>query len=220
MRRIWVLGAVALLAGSACILRGGGGVGTPGGGSTSGGSIGQPFSDVRRGLRDDHVVVGFTGPDPAGGAVCHVTYGAEVRVDTRNVVVITLKAMLPRADPSCAQIHRKVVVDLGEPLAGREIQDEWTGRRYRPTGGTYELEPESTPCGRADCSTPSPTPAPCETEAYQAAVDNIDGGIRFAGERCDGSFLVMSLDFGSSGCAPARQPEPCPCLHVQPAYFV
>ena len=127
---------------------------------------------------------------------------------------------LPRADPSCAQVHRKVVVDLGEPLAGREIQDEWTGRRYRPTGGTYELEPESTPCGRADCSTPSPTPAPCETEAYQAAVDNIDGGIRFAGERCDGSFLVMSLDFGSSGCAPAEPPETSPCLNVKTAYFV
>ena len=100
---------------------------------------------------------------------------------------------------------------LGALLAGLEVQEQWTSRRYRLTGETFALVPESTSCGRADCSTPSPTPAPCDTEAYRAAVDTIDGGIRLgAYERCDGSFLVLGIDLGSSGCAPVEPPETSP----------
>jgi hypothetical protein len=80
--------------------------------------------------------------------------------------------------------------------------------------------PESTPCGRADCSTPSPTPAPCESTAFQDVVDSIDGGIRVGNDRCDGSFAVVEADEGSSGCPPPEFPDPPTCVRLKLAYMV
>jgi hypothetical protein len=196
--------------------------GSPDPGSSGAGSTIQLFTGVRPCPGDDRVAIGFTGPDPVGGSDCDETYAPEVRIDdTRNVVIITLNVMFPRADPTCAQVRREVVVDLGQPLAGRQIQDQWTGRRYQRIGDVFELVPESTPCGRADCSTPSPTPAPCETDAYRDAVDGIDGGISLGSyERCDGSFLVLAIDLGSSGCPPPEPTETSPCARIKLAYFV
>jgi hypothetical protein len=187
----------------------------------SGGYAIQPFTEVRPGDGDDQVVVGFLGPDPSSGEGCDETYEPEVRVDERNVVVVTLKALHPRADPACARVPREVTVDLAQPLAGRQIREQWTSRRYQPDGDAFTLVPESTPCGRTECSTPSPSPAPCETTAYRAAVDTIDGGIRLASyERCDGSFLILGIDIGSSGCPPVEGPERSPCARGKTAYFV
>jgi len=190
-------------------------------GSSGGGSTIVPFSGVRPCHNEGRVAIGFTGPDPGSGPACDETYAPEVRTDdARNVVVITLEVLFPRADPACAQVPREVIVDLGQPLAGRQIQDQRTGRRYRQVGDVFEVVPESTPCGRADCSTASPTPAPCEADAYRDAVDTIDGGIHLGADRCDGSFLVLEIDVGSGGCPPPDGPEPSPCANIKLAYFV
>ena len=55
----------------------------------------------------------------------------------------------------------------------------------------------------------------------QEAFDSeVDGGIRATGEtRCDGSFLVVDMDVGSSGCAPTEGGT-SPCRRVKRAYFV
>jgi hypothetical protein len=71
-----------------------------------------------------------------------------------------------------------------------------TGWRFRADGGRLVLDPDSTPCGRADCSTPAPAPATCNALEYQAIVaEQFPGRAPTTGQvACDGTFLVVVRD--------------------------
>lgn len=116
----------------------------------------------------------------------------------------------------CEVVEVAVRVDLGEPLGERVVRAGGYGREYRRVGDQFELVPESTPCGRADCSTPAPVLAPCTTEAYDAAIQQIDAVVGGPSDvRCDGSFLVLTVRLGGGACP--RENENC---RMQRAYFV
>jgi hypothetical protein len=185
---------------------------------------GRAWRDARLGDGPDQVVVGFTGPDPAGGEGCQESYEPETYVADDGVVRIALKVPHPMADASCPTTRVEVTVDVegaGGLAEGDVIESGYSGYRYRLAGQDFALMPETTPCGRVDCSTPSPVPSPCTTEAYRAALERgIDANIFLQGEpRCDGSFLVTGIDVGSGGCPPVEN-EPSPCARVKTAYFV
>lgn len=83
------------------------------------------------------------------------------------------------ADPSCPTMRVELAIDieeLDELVEGDVIEAGYSAYRYRLVGERFELVPETTPCGRADCSTPAPVPSPCTTEASREALERgIDG---------------------------------------------
>lgn len=204
---------------------GDGGISAGGQAEAEQGYGGRTWRTARLGEEPNQVIVGFAGPDPAAGEGCRESYEPEGHVGTGDVVaMIYVKVPHPMADASCPTTPVEVVVTVDglDGLAeGDVIEAGYSAYRYRLTGERFDLIPESTPCGRADCSAPSPAPSPCTTEAYRAAIElGIDGNIFLDGEqRCDGSFLVTGIDVGSGGCPPAEN-EPSPCARVKTAYFV
>ena len=132
---------------------------------------------------------------------------AEVRVDE------------PWAPATCEVAPAEFELDLGAPLGDRRLVTFGSDRAFVDRDGTLVVDPSSTACGRADCSQPSPTPAPC-TEG--AASDAVEGQIDGADPAetviaCDGSFLVVDLTVGASGCPPDQRAD---CARPQRAYFV
>lgn len=219
-RRLALVGL--LVAAAAC------GSGGDAGSTTAGGQQGyggRAWREARLGNQPNEVIVGFTGPDPSGGDQCVESYEPETYADAeRGVLRIMLKVPHPMADRSCPTMPVEVTVELDEADAIEEgdiLESGYSGYRYRRDGDHFELLPETTPCGRANCSEPSPTPSPCTTVAYRDAIEaGIDGNIFLAGEqRCDGSFLVTGIDVGSGGCPPEEN-QPSPCARVKTAYFV
>lgn len=186
---------------------------------------GRAWRDARLGDQPNQVIVGFTGPDPSGGDVCVETYEPETYTGADDGIVrIGLRVPHPMADPSCPTMRVEVTVEIDEVDAvvdGDIIEAGYSGYRYRLADDRFELLPESTPCGREDCSEASPTPSPCTTEAYREAIERgIEGNILLEGEQlCDGSFLVTGIDTGSGGCPPTEN-QPSPCARVKTAYFV
>ncbi|MDQ1481430.1 MAG: hypothetical protein QOI44_2291 [Actinomycetota bacterium] len=182
---------------------------------------GRAWRDARLGDKANEVILGFTGPDPSAGAECVESYKPEVvrRDDGTREVLIQVPNPMARA--SCPTRRIEVSVELATLTEGDVIEAGFSNYRYRLTDGRFEVVPESTPCGRADCSTSSPTPAPCSTASYQEAIEReIDGNIRIVGDpHCDGSFLVIGIDTGSGGCAPAEGAA-SPCANAKSAYFV
>ncbi|MBN2622289.1 MAG: hypothetical protein JXA83_02915, partial [Acidimicrobiales bacterium] len=156
---------------------------------------------------------------------CIESYEPETYTGANDGIVrVAIKVPHPMADPSCSKIRVEVIVDIDDVEAlvdGDIIEAGYSAYRYRLAGDRFELMPESTPCGRENCSAPSPTPSPCTTEAYREAIEReIDGNIFLDGEQlCDGSFLVTGIDTGSGGCPPTEN-QPSPCTRVKTAYFV
>lgn len=181
--------------------------------------------EARLGDQPNQVIITFTAPDPSGGSGCVETYEPEVRPDSSSgMTQIFLKALTPLADDSCPTKQVDLAVEVGSEIElteGAMIGSGYTGYEYTLVGDQFELVPESTPCGRADCSTESPAPAPCDSDAFRTALAaQIDGNTRLAGEQqCDGSFLVTGIDTGSKGCAPSEG-GPSPCANHKSAYFV
>lgn len=180
-----------------------------------------PWRDARRGDARDEVILGFIGPDPAGGRSCAESYRAATTPLDTGAVTVMIEVSTPRADPACPTTRLELSVRIDGLRQGSVLHAGLTGYRYRLAGERFDLLAESTPCGRTDCSTPSPTPALCDTEAVHAAIARgIDGGIRVVSSvKCDGSFLVVPIDTGSGGCAPAEG-GPSPCAKSKTAYFV
>lgn len=175
-------------------------------------------------LTDDPtaIVLTYRGPSPDDGAECEEQPVATAEPSEPGVVAVWVKLFDDWADPSCPMVDQQITLTLDEPLGDRVLEEPSTGWRYRLSGDRLAVVPESTPCGRADCSTPALQPSPCDTATIRAAVDReIDGGIRLNGEpQCDGSFLVITIDTGSSGCPPTDGEGPSPCQNLSRAYFV
>jgi hypothetical protein len=182
---------------------------------------GRAWRDARLGDKTNEVILGFTGPDPSAGAKCVESYKPEVVSRDNGIREILIKVPNPMARASCPTRRIEVPVELGALTEGDLIEAGYSNYRYRLTDGRFEVVPESTPCARADCSTSSPTPAPCATASYREAIAReIDGNIRIVSDpRCDGSFLVIGIDTGSGGCAPSEGAA-SPCAHAKTAYFV
>lgn len=167
----------------------------------------------------------YWGPDAAADERCSSRDEVETQVAADGVLEVTIysypvDAALYEAD--CPMALQRIDLLLDEPLGDAHLRVGHSDLAVRATAeGGYEPVPETTTCGRVDCSTPSPEPAPCDGEAVQEAFDSeVDGGIRATGEiRCDGSFLVVDMDVGSSGCAPTEGGT-SPCRNVKRAYFV
>ena len=132
---------------------------------------------------------------------------AEVRVDE------------PWAPVTCDVVPAEIELDLGAPLGDRRLLTFGSDTAYVDRDGTLVIDPESTACGREDCSQPSPTPAPCSDEAASDAVEGEIDGADPAETlvACDGSFLVVDLTVGAGGCPPEQRAE---CARPQRAYFV
>lgn len=125
----------------------------------------------------------------------------------------------PWAPPTCDVAAAEIELDLGAPLGDRRLLTSGGNMAFVDRGGTLEIDPLSTPCGRADCSQPSPDPAPCTDEAASASIaseiDGADPGGTILG--CDGSFLAVDLTVGAGSCPPDMREE---CARPQRAYFV
>lgn len=142
--------------------------------------------------------------------VLHPT-GTDVRAEVR--------VEEPWAPPTCDVVPAEIELDLGEPLGGRRLLTSGSDTAFVDRDGALVLDAASTPCGRADCSTPSPDPAPCGDEAaasaIRAEIDGADPGGTVVG--CDGSFLVVDLTVGAGGCPPNQREA---CARPKRAYFV
>jgi hypothetical protein len=182
---------------------------------------GRPWRDARLGDKTNEVILGFTGPDRSAGPECVESYKPEVVALDNGIREIFIKVPNPMARASCPTRRIEVSVELDALTEGDVIEAGYSNDQYRFTDRRFEIVPESTPCARTDCSTSSPTPAPCATASYRQAIEReIDARIRIVGNpRCDGSFLVIGIDTGSGGCAPAEGAA-SPCANAKTAYFV
>ena len=136
-----------------------------------------------------------------------------------DVVAVSVRFYEPFVPTTCSLTPQSIVVDLGAPLGSRMLKVYTTDVVFRDVGGRLEIVPESTQCGRADCSTPSPAPAPCTQPAYEEAIrGEIDGGIGSLDEHCDGSFLILTLEYDSA-CLPEQRRDAA-CARFKKAYFV
>jgi hypothetical protein len=189
--------------------------------TASQGHGGRTWLDARRGDKTNEVILGFTGPDPSAGAECVESYKPQVVTLDDGIREVLINVPNPMASPTCPTKRIEVSVELDALTEGDVIEAGYSNYRYRLTDGRFDLMPESTPCARANCSTPSPTPAPCASASYREAIEReIDGNIRVVGDpRCDGSFLVIGIDTGSGGCAPTEGAA-SPCANEKTAYFV
>lgn len=147
----------------------------------------------------------YWGPDAEADKRCTARNEVETQVAHDGVLEATIYVYAikgARAWTDCPWSKQRIALHLDHPLGGDPLREYPDGRTVRATAsGGYELVAETTPCGRVDCSTPSPHPAPCEGDAVlQAFASEVDGGIRTVGEpKCDGSFLVVDMDVGSAG---------------------
>jgi hypothetical protein len=151
------------------------------------------------------------GCDEQPVAVLQPTNTTDVRAEVR--------VEEPWAPATCDVVPAEIELDLGEPLGDRRLLTFGSDTAFVDRDGTLVLDPATTACGREDCSQPSPTPAPCSDEA---APDAVEGEIDGADPAetlvaCDGSFLVVDLTVGASGCPPEQRAD---CARPQRAYFV
>lgn len=192
----------------------------------------EPAHDVRPWVRveatDDprELTLVYWGPDAAADERCSSRDEVETQVGDDGVLEATIYSYptdaAARDEGGCPMALRRIALHLDEPLGDARLRVGFSDLSVQANAeGGYEPIAETTTCGRVDCSTPSPEPAPCDGDAVQEAFDSqVDGGIRATGEmRCDGSFLVVDMDVGSSGCAPVEGGT-SPCRRVKRAYFV
>jgi hypothetical protein len=167
----------------------------------------------------------YWGLDAEAGEHCTARVEVESEVAADGVLeaeIILYPVEASRDWGDCPRTEQRLALHLDEPLGDAPLRHQFGDLAVRANAsGVYEPIAETTPCGRVDCSIPSPDPAPCDGDAVREAfATEVDGGIRTEGEpRCDGSFLVVDMDIGSSGCPPTEGEE-SPCKRVKRAYFV
>ena len=161
------------------------------------------------------VTVTFDAPSGVGCEEKHTPVVEHVE----NYLVLSVRTYEPFVPTTCALAPQSIEADLGAPLGDALLKGQGDDTAYRVVDGRLEIVAESTPCGRVDCSTPSPSPAACSDQAYDMAIrEGIDGNIGSANEHCDGSFLILTLNFDSA-CLP-EQARDANCRRSNTAYFV
>jgi hypothetical protein len=173
----------------------------------------RPWYDAAY-VSPERIRITFDGP--SGGACGEHDQG--VIHEDRDEVRVEVRFYEPFVALSCALTPRSVVVSLAAPLGARRLRRVSDDTAFREEAGRLVLIPESTPCGRYDCSAASSSPASCAYDAYSKAVnDDVDGGLTPTDPRCDGSFLVMTIA-NNSACQPEQYGGDC--TKNQNAYFV
>jgi hypothetical protein len=182
----------------------------PGGKWTS-----RTWYDARYGISPTEIILTFLKPVGPG---CDEQQRAVVEqsgVDVRAIVRVDE----PWAPPGCALEPSQINLVLDAPLGQRKLLTFGSNKAFIDREGSLQLDVSSTPCGRADCSSPSPEPAACgSAPVAQAVARDIDGSDP-GGDvvHCDGSFLVVDVTTGAGGCPPEQRQD---CAHPQRAYFV
>jgi len=187
----------ALLAGTIVVLA----VGCGGGDlAATGGPRGRPYGtdtwfEASLGESPEEIAVRFDGPVGEPDTECHPERQVAVEPSPTEVR-LTVKRYAPSPIIRCAVGTQTATAILPEPLGDRPLVNPQTGWRFRTDGGRLVLDPDSTPCGRADCSAPAPVAATCNALEYQAIVaEQLPGRSPTTQPvACDGSFLVVVRD--------------------------
>jgi hypothetical protein len=166
--------------------------------STSEGSTRRNFGidtwfAARPGAGPAEVVLSFEGPDGPPDNPCQGVRDVAVET-TATEVRATVRRFEPSAVMTCDDVPGTITATLPEPLGDRALVNPVTGWRFRAAGAGLALDPDSTPCAREDCSTPSALKATCDPAEYEAVVSEqvLVGTATTEDPRCDGSFLVLS----------------------------
>jgi hypothetical protein len=171
-------------------------------GSGSGRPTGRTFGpetwyEAEPGTAPDEVVLRFDGPESRGDEDCLPERGTSVR-KTETGMEVTVQRFAPSPVVACPTSTQTISVKLPEPLGQGVLVNPQTGWRFTSDGTRYTLDPSSTPCGRADCSTVPPdlTKASCNPFEYKAVIDEQirPGASPDTNVRCDGYFLVLTRD--------------------------
>jgi hypothetical protein len=153
----------------------------------------EAWYEASWGSSHDEVVVRFDGPQAGGEDDCAPE--REVLVEPEPTLVkVTVKRYSPSPVISCTTGSQTLTAKLPGDLGDRVVVNPATGWRFRPDGDRLTLDPDSTPCGRADCSQPAVVKASCSPFDYGTVVneqirpaDTPDADVR-----CDGSFLALT----------------------------
>ena len=162
-------------------------------------------------------VEGSTGP-----CAVEVDHTVEPEGDLLHVNV-TFSSTVAGPDPTfpmCDTSPRDVVIELGAPLAGRDVITQTPIARWRSaTNGGYE-RCELPSCDPSTGTTP--LPATCEDSTLADAVRSTDvprhAGL--ANKRCELPWAVVDVDTGAGAC-PARGDgvNPCAGQNVRRTYW-
>jgi hypothetical protein len=155
----------------------------------------ETWYEAALGASPTEVVLRFDGPQGAAGDECAPE--REVAVDADDTEVnVTVRRYAPSPVVACPASPQTITATLPGPIGDRPLVNPQTGWRFRMTAGRLALDPESTPCARADCSAPAVAKAGCKLLEYGAVVGEQLKPGKGPDEdvRCDGSFLVMTRD--------------------------
>jgi hypothetical protein len=155
----------------------------------------ETWYEAEPGASGTEVVVRFDGPAASGTDECAPE--RKVLVDTTATEVrVTVQRFAPSPVMTCPSSTQTMSATLSEPLGDRPLVNPQTGWRFQANGDRLVLDPDSTPCGRADCSAPAVALASCNPFEYKAVVDEQlrPGKAPDENVRCDGSFLTLTRD--------------------------
>jgi hypothetical protein len=153
----------------------------------------EAWYEVAFGSSRDEITVRFEGPRAGGDDDCEPE--REVLVEPEPTLLrVTVKRYSPSPVVTCPIGVQTMTAKLPEALGDRVLVNPATGWRFRPSGDRFVLDPESTPCGREDCSQPAVAKASCNPFEFAAVVNEQirPAAGQDADVRCDGSFLILT----------------------------
>jgi hypothetical protein len=153
----------------------------------------ETWYEASFGASPTEVVVRFEGPQGAGDEPCAPDRDTLVEADGTEVK-LTVKRYAPSPVVVCPVAPQTMSATLPGPLGDRPLVNPQTGWRFRADGDRLVVDPDSTPCARADCSAPAVAKASCNPLEYGAVIDEQlqARGAPDSDVRCDGSFLVLT----------------------------
>jgi hypothetical protein len=160
-------------------------------------------------------------PAVADGDPCAASIEIKPYLQPREISLSIVVSSASGADlvPCGLAGNRDVAVELDEPAGGRPVTFNVTGtpQRFVNRAGA-----EYTECALPSCD-PSASisePGTCANLRQFASLADAPKNFDMVDVRCDGSFAVYGLDFGSGGCAPVDgQAKPCSGKIVHRIYW-
>jgi len=163
---------------------------------------------------------------PVEGSTGACAVGVEHAVESEGdllYVGVTFSSNVPGPDPAfplCDTAPRDVVIDLGAPVAGRDVITQTPIARWRSTtNGDYE-RCELPACDAGTGS--APLPATCDDATLADAVrsGDVPRHAGFANKRCELPWAVIDVDSGAGACpASGDGANPCAGQNVRRTYW-
>jgi hypothetical protein len=157
----------------------------------------EAWYEAQVGSGPNEIVLRFDGPQANDDEDCRPERGV-IALPRETGVEVTVQRFAPSPVVRCPTGTQTITATLPEPLGQRALVNPQTGWRFSADGDRFVLDPDSTPCGRADCSTVPPdlTKASCEPFEYKAVVDEQlrPAAVGDTNVRCDGAFLAFTRD--------------------------